>query len=193
MLSTRSACQDGPHHVSRLVWVVLAVATGIFLGHAIMASGYAIFKHEGGNWLHHHTRTYALYNGIDQDNPLRGLAWGAGGQWDQKTILGLPGTYDHNSARIHLIDGTYGRTRWAGLAYWCHHCTHSHVKYNLTYLSGKTPYYRRAVACQEIGHILGLDHAPGDCMGAGYHRQWTNGVDSDTATSLSNKYINTGH
>lgn len=36
------------------------------------------------------------------------------------------------------------------------------------YSAAGSAYARQAIACQEMGHIFGLDHANGDCMGYSY-------------------------
>jgi hypothetical protein len=82
---------------------------------------------------------------------------------------------------IHAMDGHYGRIEWTGRAYALCPCTPSagHASYfdthlNLTYLTdpnselGGTWQAKRSVACQEIGHALGIGHAAPSCMGTGY-------------------------
>ena len=65
-----------------------------------------------------------------------------------------------------MVDAYYGYTGWAGLGQYCWHCDHLHSRLNHTYINGGD----RAIACQEIGHNIGLDHAPsGDCMAYYYY------------------------
>lgn len=125
-----------------------------------------------GLWVHHHTQTYYTYSGIDQGSALKQQAENARQEWAGDTTLSLP-TSGHSASRIHLIDDYYGKTGWSGVAYSSHHASHSHVKYNLTYISNYGTDKKRAIACQEIGHVLGLTHGGGDCMAFSYFSSWS--------------------
>ncbi len=66
--------------------------------------------------------------------------------------------------RVEVCNNKYGLNGWVGLAT-IHvegeHVTQATIKLNETYFkTGKynTPEWKRLVLCQEIGHVLGLDH-----------------------------------
>jgi predicted Zn-dependent protease len=102
--------------------------------------------------------------------------------WDAPTDLSLPTSSVHTDISVWCDD--FGNTGWGGLAsiehasfdfwhcfWWCR-VEHGHARFN-SYYSGSTGggvnSDRRGVLCQEIGHVLGLDHSDtGDCMGKGY-------------------------
>lgn len=87
------------------------------------------------------------------------------------TDLTTPQQTDHNTADVHHFDSDYGDTGWYGV-YNCQvgsypTCTHGHIKYNLWAGLGLTTTKRRAIACQEFGHSVGLQHYnvyPNSCM-----------------------------
>jgi len=68
------------------------------------------------------------------------------------------------SGRVEVCNSTYGSTGWLGVAsIWASgsHITQGTVKLNDTYFNTptyNTPAWRNLVACQEVGHTLGLDH-----------------------------------
>jgi hypothetical protein len=68
--------------------------------------------------------------------------------------LELPSTDCHGCARIHILDANYGNTGAHGAADTGIHISHNHNRMNVYYaIDG---YGKRAVACQENGHALGL-------------------------------------
>lgn len=66
--------------------------------------------------------------------------------------------------RVEICNSSYGRNRWLGLAQiWVSskHITKGVVKVNDTYFNTPTysrPAWKNLVLCQEVGHMLGLDH-----------------------------------
>lgn len=124
----------------------------------------------GGYWIHQHTRDYPTYSGID-NRRIEDFAQSARREWAVDTTLSLPQA-GHDASRMHLMDGDYGRTGWSGLASQSFHDNHGHVQYNLFYLRAASDKFTRGVACQEMGHILGLDHGGHDCMVAGYQGKY---------------------
>ena len=162
-----------------------------------------------GKMLHTHSRTKGEFNGVNGSASLKEEAENARAEWARDTILALP-QRSHANASIHQFDRDYGKRDWAALAIrkgpfdsTKGHYTHGHVKYNLYYLKSNpnydgrhgssTPYGRRATACQEIGHLLGLAHARGDCMGYSYVRDYSKRASSASATFLNGKYRRMGH
>lgn len=102
--------------------------------------------------------------------------------WDVHTDLNLHVTFHHT--HISVYGHNFGATGWGGLASikdysydWWHHwrwcrIQHAHATYN-SYYGGSTGTGSgsdvRGIFCQEIGHVLGLQHSnTGDCMGKSY-------------------------
>ncbi len=69
-----------------------------------------------------------------------------------------------SSGRIEVCNEKYGSNGWLGIAQiWINgsHITQGTVKLNDTYFrtaTYNTPAWKNLVMCQEVGHILGLDH-----------------------------------
>jgi len=69
-----------------------------------------------------------------------------------------------STGRVEVCNTTYGKTGWLGIAQvWVSgsHITQGVVKLNDTYFNTatyNTVPWRNMVMCQEVGHILGLDH-----------------------------------
>jgi hypothetical protein len=190
------------------VAVVFGGATVAIAGHNkdhICASPCARLTSKG-KMMHTHTRTKGVFTSVDGSASLKEQADYARAEWARDTILSLP-YRSHANSSIHQLDRNYGKTGWSAVATRAAdpdtgHYSHGHVKYNLHYLRNSaysstknlsTPYGRRALACQEIGHLIGLAHAHGDCMGYTYVRDFTKRVSSATATFTNQKYRNTGH
>jgi hypothetical protein len=92
--------------------------------------------------------------------------------WSKSTITDLvkvtgqaKGRCRGTLGRVEVCSNTYGKNGWLGLAsIWISggtHITQGTVKLNDTYMN--TPRYdttawRNLVSCQEVGHMLGLDH-----------------------------------
>jgi len=70
------------------------------------------------------------------------------------------------SGQMRVCNASYGRNGWLGLASINidsnSHITQGTAKMNDTYSSYWTPDEKRHVMCQEIGHVLGLDHTSVD-------------------------------
>ena len=167
-------------------WLVLAIAAAVLAVPPGVATANNLWM-SGSGWVHHHTRYYYTYNGMDENQTMRSLTDDARGEWDADTRLELQRS-THDPSQMHLIDGHYGQTGWSGLAESYVHSTHSHVNYNLTYINGWSDYNKRAIGCQEIGHVLGLDHAPGDCMGFTYFSDYTSRVGKHSIDTLDGRY-----
>lgn len=172
-------------NMDKRVMLTLGAALVVFLL-VVTASSASNRWFAGGLWVHHHTKTYT-YSGIDQGQGLKTQAENARQEWAGDTNLSLP-TSSHSSSRIHLIDDYYGKTGWSGVAYSSHHASHSHVKYNKTYISSWGTDKKRAIACQEIGHVLGLGHGGGDCMAFTYFSNWSPYVLSHSINEINWAY-----
>lgn len=125
--------------------------------------------------------------------------------WATDTPISFTSTSDHAVANISVYDGSYGDTGWLGVAVLnpnhdnvalsaecgssiAQHCNHSHIKFNLSYYPDTGDKMEDAMVCQELGHLLALDHEAGDCMGAGYFSSWTAGVSSKSKGYVRNFY-----
>lgn len=99
---------------------------------------------------------------------------------------------------VRMYDADYGQTPWLGLASICSNvschilpdggapCGTYTLLNNFYSLSWEQ---RLGVMCQELGHILGLDHADsGDCMALGYYPNATNYPGSHSSNDLFWKY-----
>ena len=152
----------------------------------VASAGARLWRTRDGQWIHLHTRRYTTYNRVD-NRRIRSYANSARAEWSRKTILRLPRSGPSGS-RIRLYDGDYGKTKWSGIAYSAPHASYGYVKYNLHYLRNARRKFARGVACQEIGHILGLDHGGGDCMVAGYSSSYSAYVGRPNRSLINRAY-----
>lgn len=121
--------------------------------------------------------------------------------WHNNTILSLPLRNSHTE--ISVYGGNWGDTGWRGLASvesvgfgwwtcwtWCI-INHGHARYN-DFFGGSTgtsaSSAARGTMCQEVGHLFGLTHSAGDCMGRGYFSSWSNVVGPHSVSDINNKY-----
>lgn len=182
---------------TRKIITVTAVCLAALVGMTSSAGAVITINDANGNWCHLHTRNFPVYNGVG-DGTLNQLTQQAIYNWDNPTLLSFPYTGDQNNAAMRIWDGYYGATGWAGIDYHNCHGWNDSVYLNKSYmtLSGGSfadLAFARAVACQETGHSLGLNHAPGDCMGAGYFSSWSSLPSADTTNWLNWAYPATGH
>jgi len=99
--------------------------------------------------------------------------------WNQSTVLNFsPTTYASTSVsarkcnpitgQVLVCNSTYGQRGWLGIAsIWLsgNHITKGTTKLNDTYFNMpqyNTSAWRQLVACQEVGHVFGLDHQDED-------------------------------
>jgi hypothetical protein len=145
---------------SRLLTVGLA-AIVLTLAAAQPAGANHLWRMSNGAWIHQHTRTFPVYR-YELGNTTWSIASAlAEKEWTDNTILSLPYTNCHSCSRIHTQAAGYGTTGWLGLAEAQNlattgHYTHGHVYYNWSY--EETSAFLMHTACQEYGHLLGLDH-----------------------------------
>lgn len=112
-------------------------------------------------------------------------------EWTNDTIINFVNVNYHTE--VSVFDGNYGNTGWGGLAsiesYSGCNILHGHALVN-TYYS-YTSNGKRGVFCQEVGHLLGLDHSnDGGCMGGGYYYDINTyyTVVSHNISDISSKY-----
>lgn len=165
---------------------VLAASVAALLVPVGVAKGTNIW-YSGGFWIHQHTRNYTLSNGIDESQAMWDAARAAQIEWNQDTILDVPSA-SHANSRIALGDGYFGNTGWSGLAESSYHATHSHARYNLTYTSNFNSIEKRALGCQEMGHVFGLGHGGGDCMAFTYFSNYSRYVLQHSIDEISFMY-----
>jgi hypothetical protein len=179
--------------VALLCAAILALPAGLAIAHNPKFDS-------GGGWIHHHTTSYATCNYINQnaDLELQGtnarqhwmsLSQTSNGSTYGLSDVSLPSQSDchpggGNQTHIQLQDAYYGNTGWRASstdeqganAYY--HAVHTHINFNLSASwTGYTGYDRRALACKEIGQVIGVERvfsgewaghgANNDCMSFG--------------------------
>jgi hypothetical protein len=183
----------------RLVSRASAVALAAFL--AIPAPAIAWhdtrLKQADGDWLHHHQTT--IYYCVQVNNSsIRSALSAAIAEWNADTVLNFVQLVSCGSSSLDLrilesdVGSSYFQPRSESNGHWGVYSQ----KYSWVVLSSnlasRPSAERRAIACQEVGHAAGLDHAAGDCMGIGYFSQWSQYVGSHSA-SVVNTYYGSGH
>lgn len=153
---------------------IVTVAAALAAVPAVASAHWINNSNTSGNDAHIHVGTHYFLNEVDQSSAARSNTRDAQIEWHSDTVLDLSSTSNHDTSRFHAVDAYYGNTGWAGSGEYCWHCGHLHTRLNLSYSSGSS----RTVACQEIGHNVGADHAAGDCMGYGYYSDWSPYVES---------------
>lgn len=183
---------------------VLTFALGGLVAVLLLANVNIALGHWWWDWhMHGRNHPVAIWNYNTEANAARA-------DWENSTVLSLPRVNRHTD--ISVWGDNFGDTKWAGLASvesvgadWPWHCysailfpivgfckiTHGHARYNSFYwgnagrgVGGDV----QGVFCQEIGHLFGLDHAPGDCMGKGYFSSNSNGVGGHSVQHINSRY-----
>lgn len=152
-----------------VVWCVL-FALVVMIG-----AGAAMASHRWGCWKYADGNIYWYNGGIgDYWNIYNEEAITDSNSWHNSTdvnfiSVGSPGSTDH----INAYSGSYGANGWLGLASILSYsgCTvrNGRVQLNQSYLDNGsyTRTNKKHVACQEIGHLLGMNHnrsATDTCM-----------------------------
>lgn len=165
--------------------IVLAAGLALTIAGALAATADAHRLYCGGTWCHHHTRAYYTLNETDaiRFQPTRNAQI----NWHNSVRLDLSSTSCHGCSQIHVIDNSYGLFTFIGAADSCYHCSHGHVRLNDQRLQSSADW--QSTACEEIGHVIGLDHSPGvagDCM-----NQQSVYVGSHSANEINSYYATT--
>ena len=149
-----------------VVWAVVLVVS------ALLGAGGAFASHRWGCWKY---ADYYInwYNGGSGDyyNIYNEEAKTDSNAWSPYTDIFLnpssSGTTDH----VNAYSGNYGSTGWLGIAEIQGYsgCTirNGRARLNNSYLASYSRTAKKHVACQEIGHLFGLDHNRGSsttCM-----------------------------
>jgi hypothetical protein len=143
------------------LWVAIAVV-GVYLGSA----GATWANNRWGCWKYQNA-SINVYNGASQAwyRHYQKKIWSHSRAWDPYTDLVLtqvssPGKTDH----INCYADFYGNNGWLGIAeiltYSGCIIKEGRTRCNKTYLNngGYSKKNKRHVACQEVGHLFGLDH-----------------------------------
>jgi hypothetical protein len=158
-----------------------AVSPAAFVFVAAFALTFQVRTHASHQWGCYHLQNYkvALYNGATGDyyNIFQETAVLDSQAWSPFTAMQIFYPYtsqDYQSPGwqgIAGFNGYYGTTGWAGLATLTN--TSGCLVYagkaelNQTYLDSTSRDYKKYAACQEVGHLFGLDHNRSDsttCM-----------------------------
>jgi hypothetical protein len=161
---------NNSHHGKAVLILLIITAFLLSLG---VFGGTAYAYHSWGDY--HWARTanpFSLKLG-DNVSPVwdaylstAGTDWSISSVLNTSIVLGQsnPKNCRATSGRVEVCSSKYGNNGWLGLAQiWASgmHITKGIVKVNDSYFNTytyNTPAWRNLVMCQEIGHILGLDH-----------------------------------
>ena len=137
-----------------------------------------LWRDSRARWVHQHARTFDVYVPAGPDRALSAAIRHAVLEWNRRTILNLRLVRSPARANVVISMRRYGARRTTSWTYVCGPCRRTLVRFNLDRVArrpryGRFPYTAsglRALACHEVGHVLGLQHGGGDCMSFGYHR-----------------------
>lgn len=102
------------------------------------------------------------------------------------------GVASHSNADVHVVDAFYDETwiaQYACLDRSTFHpsrCLHAHVRFDLSDSWGDGR--RRAAACHEFGHSVGLGHRTQDCMKATIFSGDPTHYDSHSKAHINGRY-----
>lgn len=189
--------------------VAASICTMLALPSQASAARYLDF---GGGIAHQHRKSYGIYfNNLTSRNER--ITSDKQIDWSLRTSVFIGRTFNHYTSEIAVSDAYYGNQTWLGVAEhatqvhdkfnngescrrYAVHCDHAHVRYNLDQYSNYTFQFGTsiipAMICQELGHVIALHHASGDCMGAGYFGSWSAGMSTDSTSAVS-KFFNSPH
>lgn len=151
-----------------------AVATwGLLFALAlVIGAGTAMASHRWGCWKY---ANYAInfYNGASGDyNAVYNEETRTdSNSWHNYTDLSLTPTGSGSTDHVNAYAGNYGQNGWLGLASIISYsgCTvrNGRAQLNNSYLVSYSRTNKKHVACQEVGHLFGLNHNRGSsttCM-----------------------------
>src|SRR5262249_44008930 len=154
-------------HTAAIV-TVLAACLALVLG----TVAYANHSWNGYHWART-TNPFTLKLGNNLSSTWQSALSRTSSDWSRSSVLDTaivagsakPRNCRPTAGRVEVCNATYGNTGWLGVAQiWITggmHITQGTVKLNDTYFNTPTYdqyYWRNLVACQEVGHTLGLDH-----------------------------------
>jgi len=138
---------------------------------AAASSALAFHDWNGYHWARTQ-KSFDLKTGDNVSSAWDGYLNTAIGDWSQSSVLNLvkvaggtkPKSCRPTEGKMEVCNESYGNTGWLGVAQiWLSsgHISQGTVKVNDFYFSSGTynsTAWRNLVMCQEIGHVLGLDH-----------------------------------
>lgn len=137
----------------------------------IVISGSADANHSWGGY--HWSRTSTLSIPLGSNVSSDWQVWPPQSDWSAAAAFDfrlISGTTNRASCapvygRVEICSYAYGNTNWLGIAnVWTNgeHIVQATVQLNDSYFHSasyyNTPSWRRFVVCQELGHVVGLDH-----------------------------------
>lgn len=147
------------------------------LATGVIAAGGAFPANAGHSWGSYHiARTanpFTLTLGDNLTSQWKPFLAEAGADWSASSVLDTTvatGTVKNLRrcaqavGKFEVCNAAYGNNGWlgvAGITVSGGHITSGYVKVNDTYYATSTyntPSWRKFVMCQEVGHLLGLDH-----------------------------------
>lgn len=161
-------------------------------------SAQAAYWFSNGAWCHtHHAGNWGMpyVDFVDGNAALRTATEVALSEWSNDTVLNMFPTGDFWGSRLRAFDDNYA-WNFSGLAH--AYCGGEHtvgwIELNNRYLNHANQQWKQAIACQEWGHTIGLDHAPnGGCMAAGYWSPWSQWHTAQDAAEVNVAYTGWPH
>lgn len=174
--------------IARFLCVLVCVAVG-GLAPATASAHRQPYPYDTTKWQHYHTGPQTFYNSITYQRH-RDETRDAQLDWNNNGYRSIPSTSVHDGSRVHAV-GAFYSGNFCGRALpdsW--HINHGHLDMNISCDLGYSDYMLQAYACQELGHLMGQAHAPGDCMGFTYYSDWTATISSHTQSDTRYYYTN---
>ena len=150
----------------------LGIVTLVSLFLLVFTVTSAVASHRWGCWKYANA-SINWYNGGTGDywNIYNEEARTDSNSWHNYTDLSLTPTGSGTTDHINAYNGSYGSTGWLGIAEIrsASGCTilNGRCRLNHTYLISYSRTNKKHVACQEVGHLFGLNHNRGSsttCM-----------------------------
>lgn len=170
--------------------MTIAIASVLAASVPSTSSAAVLWRNADGQWIHFPTRdfAYCLRPSVRHYGLARHFRL-AMHEWERKTVLRPHGTCTNPLVIVRgRWKGYTGRSGYTWMPF--PDIGHATITLNLTYLARRgLRWQKRAVACHEQGHVYGLAHSPGGCMGAGYFADATKHVSADMASLINEKYV----